>query len=482
MKTLPMAVVMIWGMMCSAWCAAAETRPNVLFIAIDDLANALGCLEDPLAQTPHMDALAKRGVLFQRAYCQIPLCNPSRASVLTGLRPDATGVYDLVRHFREQVPDVVTLPQLFRQQGYFTARVGKIYHYDVPFGIGTNGLDDSQSWDEVINPKGRDCREEDLITNAEPQRPISAALSWLAAAGEDQEQTDGLIAAAAIGLLEQHRHEPFFLGVGFFRPHTPYVAPRKYFELYPFERMRLPIAPADDRDDIPPAAFAHNCRVPNYGLNEMTCRAALQAYYACVSFVDAQVGRVIDALDRLHLAENTVIVLWSDHGYHLGEHLGIWQKRTLFEESARAPLIVVAPGAKGNGTPCPRVVEFVDIYPTLAELCRLAAPSGLAGQSLCPLLADPHREWDSLAVSQILRPGETSMIMGRSVRTQRWRYTEWNAGAAGAELYDHSADPHEFHNLSAKPELQPIIRQLREELARRAQGTGPETPVDRSKL
>jgi hypothetical protein len=271
--------------------SSLSAKPNVVFIAIDDLAN-------DCTHTPHIDRLAASGVRFERAYNQIPLCNPSRASVLTGRRPDATQVYDLDRHFREALPDVVTLPQLFRQNGWFTARVGKIYHYDVPKGIGTDGLDDKPSWQLVVNPKGRDVTDEKLITNPTPQKPVSAALSWLAADGTDEEQTDGMIATEAIQLLEKHRDEPFFLGVGFFRPHTPFVAPKKYFDLHPLESIRLPEAPADDRSDIPVAAFAHNNPTPHYGLDELTCRKALQAYRASVSFVDAQIGRVLDALDN----------------------------------------------------------------------------------------------------------------------------------------------------------------------------------------
>ncbi len=465
----------------------AAQPPNVLFIAIDDLANALGCYGVPEAQTPHLDRLAASGVRFDRAYNQIPLCNPSRASVLTGRRPDATQVYDLDRHFREALPDAVTLPQLFLKNGWFTARVGKIYHYDVPKGIGTDGLDDEPSWELVINPKGRDVHDEALITNPTPQRPVSAALSWLVADGADEEQTDGMIATEAIRLMEQIRDRPFFLGVGFFRPHTPFVAPKKYFDQHPLESIRLPEAPADDRADIPLAAFAHNNPVPHYDLDELTCRRALQAYRASVSFVDAQVGRLLDALERLQLAGQTIVVLWSDHGYHLGEHQGIWQKRTLFEEGTRAPLIIRAPGAAGNGRACGRVVEFVDIYPTLADLASLKPPANLDGRSLRPLLDDPAREWNGEAVTQILRPADDRLpapVMGRTLRTERWRYTEWNGGADGIELYDHKNDPHEFQNRApnADAEAQAAMKRLREQFQDRARATPPESPVNPKRL
>ena len=461
---------------------AASSRPNVLFIAIDDLAVSLGCYGDKVAKTPHMDDLAARGVRFDRAYCQLPLCNPSRASVMTGLRPDTIRVYDLDRHFREERPNAVSLSELFRKNGYFAGRVGKIYHYNVPRGIGTDGLDDEPSWDRVVNPKGRDTTEEYLITNAEPHRKISAALSWLAADGSDEEQTDGMIATEAIKLMQEKKGEPFFLGVGFFRPHTPYVAPKKYFDLYPMEKIKLPYAPANDRSDIPPHAFAHNCPIPHYGLDELIVRRAMRAYYASVSFVDAQIGRMLKALDELGLRENTVVVVWSDHGYHLGEHQGAWQKRTLFEESARAPLIVYAPGAKGNGRECRRVVEFVDIYPTVAALAGLNPPKGLPGRDLGPLLQNPKMTWNGKAVTQVLRPGFGIPVMGRSIRTAKWRYTEWNEGQAGVELYDREKDPGEFINLALDPAMQEIIGRLRSDLQKRADGMPPSTPVNPKRL
>ncbi len=467
--------------------AAADSPPNVLFIAVDDLACTLGCYGDLVAKTPHIDRLAATGVRFDRAYNQLPLCNPTRASVMTGLRPDQIKVYDLDRHFRDEVPGAVTIPQAFQKAGYFAGRVGKIYHYNVPASIGTDGFDDPPSWQLTVNPKGRDKAEEDKIFNAEPHRKISAALSWLAADGGDEEQTDGMIATEAIKLMEQKKDEPFFLAVGFFRPHTPYVVPTKYFDMYPVHELRLPYAPADDRDDIPVAAFAHNCPVPNYNLPQDLLLSATQAYYACVSFVDAQVGRILGALERLELDDNTIVVFWSDHGYHLGEHNGIWQKRTLFEQGARAPLIIRAPSMTGNGQSSPRVVEFIDIYPTLTGLAGIKAPSDLPGRDLSPLLEDPIATWNGFAVTQVLRPADHRLanpVMGCSIRTDRWRLTEWAEGTAGVELYDHQADPMEFNNLAIHPDesAAAVINQLRPLLRARASGKTPTTPFNPARL
>ena len=462
-------------------------KQNVLFIAADDLSCALGCYGDPIAQTPHLDRLAATGVCFLNAYNQLPLCNPTRASVMTGLRPDTIKVYDLDRHFRDEVPDAVTLSQQFMKHGWWAGRVGKVYHYNVPASIGTDGFDDPPSWQKTVNPIGRDKTDESLIFNAEPHRKISAALSWLAADGKDEEQTDGMIATEAIRLMEEHKKDPFFIAAGFFRPHTPFVAPKKYFDMYPLEEMRLPFAPSDDREDIPTAAFAHNCPIPHYGLDELTCRKAMQAYYACVSFIDAQVGRMLTALNRLGLAENTVVVFWSDHGYHLGEHNGIWQKRTLFEQGARAPLIIRNPVSKGNGQACRRIVEFIDIYPTLTELTRIKTPKQVEGRSLVPLLQNPLSEWNGFAITQVLRPSDnrlTKPVMGRSIRTERWRYSDWAEGKNGVELYDHYADPMEFNNLAenATKENLAVMKTLRKMLVKKASGQTPKTPFNPKRL
>jgi uncharacterized sulfatase len=464
-----------------------KRQPNVLFIAVDDLACTLGCYGDLVARTPSIDRLASDGVCFLNAYNQLPLCNPTRASVMTGLRPDQIKVYDLDRHFRDEVPNAVTLSQAFQKAGYFSARVGKIYHYNVPASIGTDGFDDPPSWDRTVNPKGRDKTDEQLVVNAEPHRKISAALSWLAADGEDTEQTDGMIATEAIKIMEEKRDEPFFLGVGFFRPHTPFIAPKKYFGMYPVESLRLPFAPKNDRQDIPTAAFAHNCPIPNYGLDEPTLLKATQAYYATVSFVDAQVGRLLAALERLELADDTIVVFWSDHGYHLGEHNGIWQKRTLFEQASRSPLIIRAPGLKPNQNDCRRVVEFVDIYPTVTDLAQIKPTKELAGKSLTPLLNDPIAKWDHCAVTQVLRPADdrlTEPVMGCSIRTERFRYTEWGEGKHGIELYDHHADPQEFNNLANETDQQTknLIGSLQKRLRERASGKTPTTPFNPKRL
>lgn len=437
--------------------AFALDKPNVLFIAVDDLNTRLGCYGFDHIDSPNIDRLAGAGVRFDRAYCQYPSCGPSRTSVLTGLRPQTTGMINNRMSFRELAPEAVTLPQLFMRNGYHVARVGKIFHQRVPLDIGTSGADDPDSWHEVVNPRGRDKDEEHLLTVYTPQLGLPDAMSFLKAAGRDVEQTDGLVADEAIRLLEKHKDRPFFLAAGFYRPHLPYIAPEKYFDRYDLRETELPRLPADYRKRVPAAALSSTPDWPNFGTTELEARECVLAYDACVSFVDGQVGRLMAAVDRLGLRENTIVVLWGDHGYHLGEH-GLWRKNSLYEESARAPLIMDVPGIDPRIRECPRIVEFVDIYPTLAELAGLTPPDGLEGISLKPLLENPTAPWDRPAFIQTLFVD----VPGYSVRTDRWRYVEWGSkGEAGIELYDQRADPAEMHNLFRSETHKPVIEQLK---------------------
>lgn len=447
----------------------AADKKNVLFLIADDLNCDLGCYNHPRVKTPNIDALAKRGTLFERTYCQYPLCSPSRTSFLTGRRPNATHIWtnpkagkastDYVGtpHFREFIPDTVTLPQLFIENGYQVARVGKLYHYGVPGQIGTSGLDDLKSWQLVVNPAGRDKAEESKIFTFTPGS-YGGTLSWLASQGTDLEQTDGLSATAAINLLEQYKDKPFFLAVGFFRPHTPYVAPQSYFDAYPVDSVELPQLNEDDKAARPAAAYASQ-KPEQLKMTDQQRRTAMAAYWSSISFMDAQMGRVVEALDRLKLSDNTIVIMTSDHGYHMYEH-GLWQKMSLFENSARVPLIVRLPGDVGGGHRSTSLAELVDLYPTLADLCELKAPDYLDGVTLRPILADPQVKVKEAAYTQLRRGN----FDGYSVRTERFRLTQWDVGKKGEQLFDLQADPQETRNLIESKEHAEIAIELRGKL------------------
>ncbi len=453
---------------------AAEPM-NVLFVVSDDLTNnAIGCYGGPM-KTPNIDKFAAKGVRFDRAYCQFPLCNPSRASFLTGLRPDTIRVYENTTQFRKNAPDVQSLPQTFRKGGYYVARVGKLYHYGVPAEIGTNGLDDPVSWEKVINPRGRDKDDEDRIFTLTPNAKgpggrFGATLSWLAADGTDSEQTDGKIAAQVVQLLEANKDRPFFLACGFFRPHTPYVAPKAYFDLHPVDQIELPKVPVGHRQAGPAPAFG-SAKADQDTMTDAQRRQAIQAYRASTSFMDAQLGTVFAALDRLKLTDRTVVVFISDHGYHLGEH-GLWQKMSLFENSARVPMVIYDPRAKANGKVCGRPVELVDLHATLADLCGLPAPK-TDGWSVKPLLDDPTAAWDHAAITQVSRgtptatgapPAKNPFFMGYSVRDESYRYTEWDGGKRGVQLFDYVKDPNEAKNLAHDPEYAKVVKEMKARL------------------
>jgi arylsulfatase A-like enzyme len=474
MKTILTTLVFAASLMPLAR-SAEPARPNVLFMIADDLNNYLGCYGDPRAKTPNIDKLAARGVKFERAYCAFPLCGPSRNSMLTGLYPNSTGILSNAQVFRQTIPSQLSLPQAFRLQGYFAARIGKLYHYNVPTSVGTDGHDDPASWELELNPAGVDRYEEEpKITTLTPGQ-FGGTLSWYASPKSDEHHTDAMLAADAEWVLERcakQQARPFFLAVGFFRPHTPYVAPEKpYFDWY--KTADMPLHPTVDKNppEVPKAALG-SYKAEQDKLTDDLRQQALQAYYASISFMDAQVGRVIDALDRLGLSEKTIIVFTSDHGYHMGEH-GLWQKQSLFEGSARVPLLIVAPGIGAQGGVAASPVSQVDLFPTLAELANVKAPQNLQGQSLVSILKDPTEKGRGWAITQVARGGNFNRMgaapsvmdkgkrfFGYSLRTDRYRYTEWDEGAHGSELYDHQDDPKELTNLAGNPQHAATVKEL----------------------
>jgi arylsulfatase A-like enzyme len=443
---------------------AKPRKLNVLFIISDDLRTEIGSYGSPLAKTPHIDALAKAGVRFDRAYAQFPLCNPSRASMLTGRRPAVTGVLGNRTDFRVAHPDWITLPQLFKQSDYATLRTGKVFH---------GGIDDAVSWTEGGDPRRPLAPETGQRGRGAAGAGATRARAsdrWVVLEGNGETHGDYAVADRAIKYLQDNRERPFFLAVGFVKPHSPPAAPQRFYDLWNVDDIPLPVnfAPRPTvPDGFPKAAI----RPRNADLfigrdaSEREAKEMIRAYLASTAWMDWNVGRVVAELDRLGLRDDTIIVFWGDHGYQLGER-GKWSKAgSLFEQGTRTPFIVVAPGAKGNGRSTPRVVQNLDIYPTLAALCGLEPPSGLEGRSLVPLLNDPDALWDRPAFSAWSEDGRT--FHGIAVRTERWRYAEFGPdGSNGAMLFDGRADPLELKNLAddarfaaVRKELSSLVRQ-----------------------
>lgn len=457
MNSFKICLALVVVQLVSAVSLAAEP-PNVLFLICDDLNCDIGAYGHPQVKTPNIDALAGRGVLFQNAHCQYPLCGPSRASFMTGMYPDQTLVHRNAIYIREHIPNVMTIPQTFRLENYFAVRIGKVFHYNVPRHIGTAGHDDPYSWNYTINPRGRDKDEEDKIFSLVPNT-FGGTLSWYASEGEDAEQTDGIAATEAVQLLEKYSKSGrrFFMTVGLYRPHTPYVAPKKYFDLYPLDEIRVPAVPSDYLSTIPkPAVASIRRKKDQIDLRDDLARQAIQAYYASISFADSQLGRVLTTLQDTGLAENTIVVFTSDHGYHMGEH-GHWQKTTLFENATRVPLVISGPGVIAKGKSTEGLAELVDVYPTMTELAGLTTPKSVSGKSLVPILKDHSTTVRSSAFTQYSN--------GYSIRTSRYRYTEWGEkGVLGAELYDHESDPEELINLVGSPEVADVQSELQIQL------------------
>ncbi|QDV39442.1 sulfatase [Tautonia plasticadhaerens] len=429
-----------------ATAAEGPRRPNVLFIAVDDLNDWTGFLGGhPQARTPNLDRLAARGVHFTRAYCPAPACNPSRTSLMTGFLPSTTGVYHNNQPWRPVLPDAVTLPQHFTAAGYDVAGGGKIFH---------NSFNDRASWPEWFGLSGRDHPKPDQVPANDI--PRTAHFDWGPVDVPDEAMGDHKTVSWAIDWLDADRDRPFFLAVGLIRPHLPWYAPRPYFDHYPIGEIALPEALADDLDDVPPAGIAmakpegDHRKVVEAGQWE----EAVQGYLASIEFADAQIGRLLDALDASGHRDDTIIVFWGDHGWHLGEKEH-WRKFALWEEATRVPLIVVAPGVTGPNGRSERTVSLLDLYPTLIDLCDLPLRPGLEGEGLTPLLRDPAASWD--------RPVVTTHGRGNhAVRSERWRYIRYADGSE--ELYDHEADPREWTNLADDPRWQAVTAELAESL------------------
>ncbi len=446
--------------------AAPKIKKNVLFIAVDDLRPTLGCYGDTIAITPNIDKIASKGIVFNRAYCQEAVCNPSRSSLLTGRRPDTTKVWDNRTHFRKNIPDVITLPQYFKNHGYHVQSVGKIYH-------DPRWAQDPESWSVPGTlAVTSECGGKYLL-----DKNARTVKSWKGESTEcievsDYAYIDGRVADSALDIIMDIRKKPFFLAVGFRRPHLPFCAPKKYWDIYDREKIAPPANPEKPKN-VPVIAL-HNWRelrgytdIPNEGpLTPEKIAELRHGYYASTSYIDALIGKLLKRLEIIGLLDNTIIILWGDHGYHLGEH-DLWCKITNFEYDTRAPLILADPNQKNKGIKTGALVEFVDIYPTLVDLCDLPKADGLEGISMRPLIDEPNRIWKKAAFSQFPRPiytREELKYMGYSIRTDKYRYTEWQEietkKIVARELYSHIHDSLETENLAGLSEYKDVLTEM----------------------
>ena len=444
---------------------AVPQRLNVLFIISDDLTStALSCYGSQVCQTPHIDSIASKGTRFTRAYCQGTFCGPSRASMLSGYYPHATGQFGYASP-RPAIGERETWPQYFMQNGYYSSRVSKIFHMGVPGGIeeGGDGADDPASWVERFNSQGPEWKApgvgETLENNPNGQRPVVGGNTFVVveAEGDDLVHSDGKTAAKAVELIREHRDEPFFLAVGFVRPHVPFVAPKQYFHPFlPFEKNRLPDKIQGDWDDIPKAGINYKTST-NMKMDIRQQHKALGGYLASVAFMDAQVGKVLTALRQANLEDKTIVIFTSDHGYHLGEH-DFWAKVSLHEESANVPLIIRVPG-KAPAV-CDSLVELLDLFPTTASLCGLEVPKRLQGRDISPMLDVPHHRVRDAAFS--VSGGNAGFLL----REERWAYIQYAEDASkGIELFDMQTDPHQYRNLAGLAEYAPMVEQFKNKMA-----------------
>ncbi|MEA3368083.1 MAG: sulfatase [Planctomycetota bacterium] len=445
--------------------AAKPKRMNVLFIAVDDLKPLLGCFGYAKIHSPNIDRLASRGTVFARTYCQQAVCAPSRASVMSGCRPDTTRVWDLQTPLRRAMPNVLTLCQHFKAHGYTTVSLGKVYHHYVK--------DDPQGWSEVPWRPSGDWKGRGYLS---PEAQAIAAKeakgrgpAYESADVPDTAYPDGALATKAVETLRRVKGKPFFLAVGFYKPHLPFNAPKRYWDMYPPKMIDLADNPFKP-NGAPDLAMTNWGELRNYpgmpkrgDLTQDQARTLIRGYKACVSYTDAQIGCVLDELARLGLAEKTVVVLWGDHGWHLGDH-GLWCKHTNFESATRAPLVLASPRIAG-GKRTQRLAEFVDIYPSTCALAGLSVPEHCEGTSLVPLMRAPEQPWKAAAFSQYPRGRG---VMGYSMRTERYRFTRWQKRQGGevvaTELYDHENDPEENVNLAARPEHKDLVARLARQL------------------